>query len=148
MRTLIVTLALLLILPLAAPGGDQVPDHKAIQGSWTVLEAIHHGKATPKEKLKGVVVTFKGDQMETKVEDTSRKGTFKLDATKTPKAIDLSRGKDHSIGIYSLEGDTLKLCFVAQKKDKDGKAPLLKRPATFESTPENRQELVILRRMK
>jgi uncharacterized protein (TIGR03067 family) len=49
-------------------------------------------------------------------------GTFRLDATKTPRAIDFlpdfpAKGKP-ILGIYRLEGDKLTLCYPALGKER------------------------------
>jgi len=50
-------------------------------------------------------------------------GAFKVDATKKPKTMDMTpsegRYKDKTLlGIYELDGDTLKICFAEPGKDR------------------------------
>jgi uncharacterized protein (TIGR03067 family) len=72
-------------------------------------------------------------------------GTFKLDAGKEPRKIDLAittgndKGKDQ-LGIYQLTGDMLKVCFAAPgSKD---------RPTEFASKANPRTLIVVLQREK
>jgi uncharacterized protein (TIGR03067 family) len=70
--------------------------------------------------------------------------TFNLDATKTPKQIDMIgtegqlRGKVAQ-GIYALEGDVLTICYTM---------PGGARPTAFESKPGSGSTLVIWKRSK
>jgi uncharacterized protein (TIGR03067 family) len=68
-------------------------------------------------------------------------GAYTLDLTQTPACLDATktnaRGrKEEYLGIYSLEGDTLKWCVTRQKQ----------RPTQFETA--NRAFLLILKRQK
>jgi hypothetical protein len=65
-------------------------------------------------------------------------GTFKLDAAAKPKAIDLNLDGGAGLGIFSLEGDTLNICFTDS-----GKA---ERPAEFTTNEGDRRVLLILKR--
>jgi general secretion pathway protein G len=61
----------------------------------------------------------------------------KVDSTKTPKTIDFidKRDKLERVGIYEIEGDTLKLCFAPDN-----------RPKQFKSPPDTRIMLMVCRR--
>ncbi len=68
--------------------------------------------------------------------------TFKIDPAKKPKEIDITHPavKDGTVeGIYSLEGESLKMCYG--KKDKD-------RPAKFSTKAGDRGVLFVLKRAK
>jgi uncharacterized protein (TIGR03067 family) len=65
---------------------------------------------------------------------------FKLDPTKKPKAIDVVlQDKKTGQGIYSLEGDTLKICH-GESDDP--------RPSEFESKEGSRNTVVVFKRVK
>src|ERR1051326_2806191 len=89
-------------------------DAAKLQGAWTVLTVEQNGKPDPKGQ--GARIVFAGDTFTRTAGNQIAKGTFKLDATAKPPAIDTTytegpeKGKTFQ-GIYSLEGDTLKLCY-------------------------------------
>jgi uncharacterized protein (TIGR03067 family) len=86
-----------------------------LEGTWETVEMIRDGKA--REDAKDDTVTFDGDKMTIKTKTGEHTGTCKLDPSKKPKSIDITpndgpeKGNVH-LGIYSLEGDSLKICFV------------------------------------
>src|SRR6266571_2105623 len=85
-----------------------------------------------------------GSKYQTKVKGKDESGTFKFDAAKTPKTMDIMVGdgpnKDKTLlTIYDLTGDTLKVCYSL-----DGKT----RPDKFESTGENKYLLIVYKRKK
>jgi uncharacterized protein (TIGR03067 family) len=88
------------------------------------------GKKAPADGLRGLTVTFAGDKYTVKKGDeVIQVGTQKLDPSRSPKAIDvkvtegLKKGAV-MLGIYEIDGDTLRVCF-----DEAGK----KRPTEFRS---------------
>ena len=95
-------------------------DQDAIQGAWKV-ESIERGgqKSTPP----GVVLVMKGENYVVKENDQeSEEGTFKLDSEKKPKTIDfkITKGNDkgkNQVGIYSIEGDTVRICVALPGQD-------------------------------
>src|SRR5262249_17685760 len=102
------TLAVLLISSVASGGGAKTDEDK-IQGKWV---AELEGKKAEFDftKDKWSLAFSSGDKKQL------FKGTFKLNATKKPKEIDLTitdgdkpdfNGKT-SLGIYSIDGDVLK----------------------------------------
>jgi uncharacterized protein (TIGR03067 family) len=102
-------------------------DQEKLVGTWTVVTGEEDGKALPAEKVKGKRVVITKDSI-TVHEDNNEKRvmSYKLDANATPKRIDMTtvEGSDKgktSHGIYSLEGDTLKICFAqpGQERPKD-----------------------------
>lgn len=71
-------------------------------------------------------------------------GTQKLDPSKSPKTIDmtLTEGPNKGavmLGIYEIDGDTLKACFDPQGK---------KRPTEFKSAPGSAHFLNIHKRIR
>ena len=65
--------------------------------------------------------------------------TFTLDSTKKPKAIDVDMDGTPGVGIYSLEGDTLKIC---HSEGKDA------RPTEFATKEGTKNSLLVLKRAK
>ncbi|MBN9522736.1 TIGR03067 domain-containing protein [bacterium] len=107
------------LAPLAAPaqkGDDKAPD--PFQGTWEVVKLQVAG-ADVTEFLKDAdaTMTFKGNTYAFEAKSEREKGTFKFDAKAKPATIDLmiteGRGKGKTqLGIYQLDGDTLKLCMA------------------------------------
>lgn len=112
----------------AAPSGPATE----LEGEWQMLTAVMNGQpleekfaAFGKRVTRGNETTvFTGPQMLMKV-------TFTLDRSKSPNAIDyvivqgMNAGKTQ-LGIFQLDGPTLKLCFAA---------PGNPRPDSFSSAP-------------
>ena len=87
-------------------GGDSKSDKKALQGTWTVTEGDKKG-----------VFHFEGDKFTVTFEDDQPyKGTFKLDGSKKPKAIDMMIKKGEKYvgmtaqAIYKIEKNKLTWC--------------------------------------
>lgn len=100
-------------------------------GKWVVESVTRDGKAV--DALKGAVREHADGKYtltppkDSKAQPTS--GTYKLDASKTPVAIDIvAKGGTYDgktlLGIAKLEGDTLTVAFGEPGKE---------RPAKFES---------------
>jgi len=109
--------------------GDQ-QDVEKFQGTWKLVSATRDGKALAEDKVKQTTIVFKGDTFrfpELAEYATSKEGTIKLDATKTPRQMDAtSTGGEVMLGIYDLEGNRYKVCFAPVGKP---------RPSEFVSTP-------------
>ena len=122
---------------MAAVGGMVLADDKSdadvkkLEGEWKVEEYEIMGKkiAAPKERAGSIV--FAKD-MKVTMKDPNKKdepGTYKIDAGKTPKQLDLieGEGKKQTVeAIYEIDGDKLKLGF-------DTKGPKGKRPTGFDA---------------
>ena len=123
------TLLLVLCLLAAAKDDPNKKDQDAMQGDWACERFVVDGGALDDDNAQSIFRTNKGDDYTLYL---FRKkiggGTFKLDATKTPRQIDLipeGKGKVAAAkGIYKLEKDTLTICAGAPGKD---------RPVAFES---------------
>jgi uncharacterized protein (TIGR03067 family) len=136
------------VLSLVSPplhADDAKKDHKAIQGTWQVVEFVFNGTTLP--EVKQIKIIFKDESMQLvdEKEKEKREYTFKLDSSKTPKAIDLvaQNGpfKDKTgYGIYELKGGELKLCLL-NKETKD-------RPTEFKSPRDSSLALIVLKRAK
>ena len=88
---------------------DTKKDQESLQGTWTFVSTQVGGKG-PMEEPKGTILIIDGDTFTVKKGDEIRiKGTFKLDPSKMPKAIDMTitegkeRDKDKVLhGIYEV----------------------------------------------
>jgi len=128
--------------------GDKAALEKELrkfQGTWTFESSEADGKELPAGDLKGLVLTFEGDKHTVKKgNEVVQAGTQKLDPSKSPKAIDvtMTEGADKGavmLGIYEINGDTLKVCFNAAGK---------KRPTQFKSTPGSETFVNVHKRLK
>jgi len=131
LKTILLTfVTLALSLPVNnIQAGDQ-QDVEKFQGTWKLVSATRDGKALAEDKVKQTTIVFKGDTFrfpELAEYATSKEGTIKLDATKTPRQMDAtSTGGEVMLGIYDLEGNRYKVCFAPVGKP---------RPSEFVSTP-------------
>jgi RNA polymerase sigma factor (sigma-70 family) len=87
-------------------------DKDAIVGTW-VVEKVEESGADASEAGDGKV--FRSNPLTISADKIVLEGvfemTYKLDPAAKPKAIDLDNGKGKTFdGVYSLEGDTLKIC--------------------------------------
>ena len=146
LRALFIGLAALAISPSWAEDDQAVrKDLAQFQGEWTMVSGTADGQAMPdtlrttaRRVCKGAetTVTVGGQLM--------LKARFTIDPSKTPRTIDYqmtdgwTKGKKQ-LGIYELEGDTVKFCFGAP----DGE-----RPADFTSKPGDRRTLSVWQRKK
>jgi uncharacterized protein (TIGR03067 family) len=152
MRIAFVTL--LCAVGFAASGGSgTLADDKAdlekevrkFQGTWTFESSETGGKELPAGELKGLVLTFEGDKHTVKKGDeVIQVGTQKLDPSKSPKTIDVTMAEGPNkgtvmLGIYEIDGDTLKVCFDPQGK---------KRPTEFKSSPDSENFVNVHKRVK
>src|SRR4051794_6515304 len=67
--------------------GQETPGEN-LDGTWTVVEVVVAGKKVPDDSIKGVKMTVKGKAFTLETGGKAVKGTFKADASKTPKEVD------------------------------------------------------------
>ncbi len=97
---------------------------KKIQGTWQFVSQEMEGKPRPPEQLAKLTITFTGDKWSVREDGkVVQAGTQKLDPTKKPAQVDavVTEGEDKGSkmrGIYELKGDTLKVCFDPQGKER------------------------------
>lgn len=110
-------------------------EQKKLEGAWRLISRETDGKADPADKIKDIVMVNDGQNFVFRGSASgsgAMKGTFKVDASKKPKAMDRvpadgpRKGKT-LLGIYNLEGDMLTICVSIAGKE---------RPTTF-ATKEN-----------
>jgi uncharacterized protein (TIGR03067 family) len=136
MKAFVVLLSvpLLSALVFAAPRPEAAKkDMDGIQGTWTMIFAATNGQQLPAESIANIKLVMRDDKYtlfkeEDKVNDH---GTFKLDAGRSPRTIDITedqgpnKGKTNR-GIYVLDGDTFMVCY---------NLPHMERPTEFTSRP-------------
>lgn len=144
--TLLCTLGLIASAgAIADDKSDIEKDLKKLQGIWTFESVEAGGKEMPAAEFKSMTVTFEGDKFTVKMGgEAIQVGVQKLDPSKSPKAIDVTivEGLNKGavmLGIYDVDGDTLKVCF-----DPEGK----KRPTEFKSASGTQVFAVVHKRMK
>jgi uncharacterized protein (TIGR03067 family) len=114
MHTLLLCAAL---LPAAA---DQAPadasDLAKMQGDWRTVSVIDNGVKVADDEAQTLFRTVSGNQYSLfRFSKPLTRGTFKIDATKRPKTIDVmptaSKGPAKPIlGIYEFNGTSLWIC--------------------------------------
>jgi uncharacterized protein (TIGR03067 family) len=139
-------LLLLLIAP-ASYSDDAKTEIDKFQGTWAVVSYEENGQKLPEEEVKKVRFVFDQDRYEVKRgDDVEEVGTIKLDTSKNPKRIDLKIQKapigegETQLGVYQLDGDSLKICVSVPPGSKD-------RPSAFEKAGTN-ELLIVLKRKK
>jgi len=119
-------------------------DLKALEGTWVIdaatLDGRDHG-----DDFKGMKLILKGSNYTIQFAENSDKGTFTLNAEKSPKWIDIKTGAKGPFfgktlpGIYKIDDDTLILCLHG-----DGKT----RPGEFDAKSKTRNMLLTYKREK
>jgi uncharacterized protein (TIGR03067 family) len=103
---------------------DKKPDDKGeakkFEGTWEVVKAT--GNGMPIEQ-KSTLVLEGNKYTRTRPNGDTDTGTFSVDPSKKPKTIDVMPGdgkaKDKTwLGIYELDGDSLKICLAEPGKDR------------------------------
>jgi uncharacterized protein (TIGR03067 family) len=146
MRKSLYVLAAVALLPFVAAGDDATKKElDRFRGTWKFESVEIEGQAVPADGIKDVRLILDGDKFTMEGGGLGMyKGTFKVDVSKKPKTIDVTftegpeKGKT-SIGIYTLEGDTYKVCMDPQGKE---------RPTKFESKKGSPFVLEVLKREK
>jgi uncharacterized protein (TIGR03067 family) len=130
---------------LADDKADIEKEVKKFQGAWTIESSETGGQKIPADDLKGFFVTFEGAKHTLKKGDAViQVGTQTIDPSKSPKTIDVTMTEGPSkgtvmLGIYEIDGDTLKVCFDPQGK---------KRPTEFKSPTGSENFINVHKRVK
>ncbi len=99
-------------------------DAKNLQGTWQAVDLEANGEKRPDDQMKELQIVFKGDEVfAIKPDGEGRKVKFKLDSSKTPKAIDLIAvrriGQREDLGLESTpcKHGKLRVCVNIFGKD-------------------------------
>jgi uncharacterized protein (TIGR03067 family) len=125
-----------------AAGDPAGTDLQTLQGTWIVLAGNEGGKTLPPPRVKGSKMLVKNNTMKVYEQEKELEMSFRLDAAKEPKAIDLTitggkRKGEVSRGVYAIDGDMLKICFAPQGSP---------RPSNFLPRQGSTEMLFVLRR--
>jgi uncharacterized protein (TIGR03067 family) len=113
-------------------------DQDKIQGKWKVESVVKNGK--PQDEAKEMVLTFEGNKIKMTRDGQEREMGFKLDESKSPKWMTVDIMGKAGDGIYSLEGDTLKVCH--------GEGDNAPRPTEFVTKEGSNTVVLTLKRVK
>jgi uncharacterized protein (TIGR03067 family) len=142
------TLLLVVVTSLAA-GAEPVSqksvqsDEVMLQGGWAIVSVEINGECLAMDKLKDARLTIQGKKYSFKLGEIRLELTYKLDAARSPKAVDLQvregddKGKVYR-GIYTLERDRYRICRTTEP-EKD-------RPAAFATRPQSGHMIVVWKR--
>lgn len=136
---------MILVALVGAEGGqDAIKKELAqLEGEWSMVSGEIDGQAMPDNLRQGArrvakdgvtTVTINGQMF--------MQAKFTIDPTKKPKTIDYrftdgpTKGKTQ-LGIYEVNGDTVKFCFAAPEMD---------RPADFSTKEGSRRTLSVWKR--
>jgi uncharacterized protein (TIGR03067 family) len=139
-------LAIGVVILIAAADATEEATKKELakfKGTWNAVSDEREGMKAPETEVKKVKVTFQEDKLIARQGDKTFEMKYTLDPSKNPKTIDVTyldgelKGES-SQGIYSLDGDTLKICMHRGTN----------RPTEFETKPDSQRHLLVLKREK
>jgi uncharacterized protein (TIGR03067 family) len=135
--------AMVSLLAVRTGFADNAADQEKFQGVWQRVSIVDDGKKVEGAETGSVV--FSGSEYTLKDGNTVKsKGTYKLDASKTPKELDVMPGAGPNKGktlkaIYKFDGDQLIYCIAG---------PDLDRPKEFASPAGMKLRLYVNKRVK
>ncbi len=108
-------LAALVILPALLRADEPAKGDKDLDGTWEGVSVLLNGKELPQPADGKMVVTISGGSLTFKIGDDSHTSTISVDASKTPRTIDLTPDDGRMKGktmkaVYEVKGDELKVC--------------------------------------
>jgi len=138
-------LTVVLAVAAPAPAEDKRKDEEKLQGTWVAVSSEYDGKKAP-EKFRECKAVIKDDTYTLIMGGHRLASKFTVDPKKKPKAIDITFDvanvpgrKGTKLGIYELDGDTLKVCTSF---------PTRERPTEFATKEGSLQILIVFRREK
>lgn len=121
MRTAMVLIGVLLLG--GGPDANKAELAK-LEGQWSMVSGEASGQALPPEMVQtGKRLAKDGETTIMIGGQVYFRAKIRIDPTKKPRAIDydmtegFTKGKTH-LGIYELDGDTVKFCFAAPGKER------------------------------
>jgi uncharacterized protein (TIGR03067 family) len=118
-------------------------DRAAMQGDWACESLTRDGMALADDDAQALFRTIKGDTyVVSRFRVKAGSGTFTLDATRSPREIDIVPAGPKKVvikGIYKLEKDVLTMCYGA---------PGGKRPTAFAAKKDSGDTLIVWKKEK
>lgn len=141
--SLLLVLVAALLISASALGDDVKDELKKLQGKWSPISAELGGTKLSEEQLKAIQLTLEGEKYTVKIGDISDLGTIEIDPSKTPRTMDIIGTEGPNKGktipaIYEVSGDTLKVCYSLDGKD---------RPTEFKAGAATKVFLVVYKRV-
>lgn len=135
------------------PTKDPPAEQRKFLGTWQVEKLVAEGKDETKKTTDAMAVVFKYNdklmqlqlilQIDGKDEETYTCTLPDDMKVRSPaKAIDFQEEKDQVPGIYTFDGDTLKICWNKVNPESKG------RPTSFEPDKTNQWSLMSLKKKK
>jgi uncharacterized protein (TIGR03067 family) len=99
-----------------AGGAEEVDDLKALTGVWKPTEANLGDNLIDPLLLEKARVVYEGDKYTISIDEKVEKGSFTLDAKKSPKTMDIfpTQGDNNGktfLAVYELSGNKLTICY-------------------------------------
>jgi uncharacterized protein (TIGR03067 family) len=132
------------LLPAGPEGAAEKKDGEKIRGTWTLVSLEADGEQAPAEIVATLKLVFEGDKLTfTPGEPGFTNYTYKLSPATKPAGFDMTHADGNNKGktiqgIYSLEGDDLKICFGEEGR----------RPREFTAQAKSGQALYVLKGQK
>ena len=125
-RQLLFVLAAGLLLGADDAKGDAKKELALFQGTWRFTSLEIEGKKVPIDMFKDAKLIIKDETFDYVGAGEDAKGTFKIDASKKPKTVDITYTEGPLKGkvlkaIYELDGDTYKICLDPAGNDRPTK---------------------------
>ena len=127
------------------PDDANKKDLEKMQGGWSAASTTIDGQKLGDDEAQVIFRTIKDDTYSVSLFDKPLgKGTFTIDATKKPKTMDsrpstAAKDAPPMLGIYEIDGDTLRTCFAQAGKE---------RPKDFECKAGSGHSLTVWKREK
>ena len=142
---IVLSLLTVCCLVAAEPASETVKKEMArFDGEWAMVSGERDGMALPEDLVKGAKRVAKdGETTVTIGGSTFLKAKYTVDPSKKPKTIDYTltdgpnKGKQQ-LGIYEIDGNTLKFCFAG---------PGAERPTDFTAKAESGRTLSVWKRV-
>jgi uncharacterized protein (TIGR03067 family) len=115
----------------------EADDMKTIQGAWQVVSAQVNGE--PSDEMANAVVTIRNDAWKLVNGDSNDSGKFKIDPSKKPKQMDITRDEGQNLpAIYEVDAETLRVCYGLEGE----------RPTDFKTSSGSDRALITYKRKK